>query len=337
MDKGFAIAGGLIVDYVKIIDSYPKPGMLSNISSISRCIGGCAGNTLIDLAVIDPGLQLSCIGKVGGDENGAYIKELMGSYGVDTENIVTSEDVSTSFTDVMTVSGTGERTFFHGRGANAEFRMEDINFDAIDASIFHMGYALLLDSFDAPDSGFGTVMARALAMAQERGMKTSMDAVSDSTGRFADVVRPSLKHCDYAIMNEIEAGMTTGIDPRDKDGGLIVKNLKPILESMMECGVSEYAVVHMPELGCAMDSGGNFFIEGSYELPKGYIKGSVGAGDAFCAGMLYSIYKGWDMPSALKFANGAAAFNLSAENSISGMKGREEILGISFASRKVEL
>jgi sugar/nucleoside kinase (ribokinase family) len=45
---------------------------------------------------------------------------------------------------------------------------------------------------------------------------------------------------------------------------------------------------------------------GSYELPLGYIKGSVGAGDAFCAGILYSIYRGFDMPHALKFANGAA-------------------------------
>ena len=30
----------------------------------------------------------------------------------------------------------------------------------------------------------------------------------------------------------------------------------------------------------------------SYQLPLGYIKGTTGAGDAFCAGALLGIYKG---------------------------------------------
>jgi sugar/nucleoside kinase (ribokinase family) len=64
------------------------------------------------------------------------------------------------------------------------------------------------------------------------------------------------------------------------------------------------------------------------ELPKSYIKGSVGAGDAFCAGALYSIYNDYDDEKMLKFASNTAACNLSEADSISGMKNSEFIINM---------
>ena len=75
MNKGIAIAGNLIVDNVKMCDVYPESGMLTNIREVSRCIGGCAGNTIADLAIIDPSLKLQCIGMVGSDADGVYVKD----------------------------------------------------------------------------------------------------------------------------------------------------------------------------------------------------------------------------------------------------------------------
>ena len=63
----------------------------------------------------------------------------------------------------------------------------------------------------------------------------------------------------------------------------------------------------------------------SLKLPQGYIKGTVGAGDAFCAGCLYAIYHGYDDHAMLEFASGAAACNLAAEDSVSGMKDKKYI------------
>jgi sugar/nucleoside kinase (ribokinase family) len=287
----------------------------------------------VDLSVIDPELPLTCIGKVGDDAYGAYILNLLRSRGIDSRFVLKS-DSPTSYTDVMNDSGNGERTFFQFRGANADFSIDDVPFSEIRADIFHIGYALLLDLFDEPDSEYGTVMARALAMAQNAGMKTSMDVVSENGRRFVDLVTPSLKYCDYAIMNEVESGMTTGIPPRDESGQIIRSNLKDICKRMFDLGVNEYVVIHMPELGCAMDQAGKFYTSGSYILPEQYIKGAVGAGDAFCAGMLYALYQGWEIDEALRFANGAAACSLSAENSISGMKDRDAICALDFAVRE---
>lgn len=325
MNKGIAIAGNLIVDTVKNIDKYPEAGLLTNVRSVSKCIGGCAGNTISDLAKIDKNVPLTCIGRVGDDENGKYIVDLLKQFGVDTRSIGISQTTPTSFTDVMFDMESGERTFFHGRGANAEFSLKHIDFAHISADIFHIGYALLLDEFDKPDKEYGTVMAHALAMAQQKGMKTSIDVVSEVGDRYKHVVTPSLKYCDYAIMNEIEAGRVAELEPRDQQGEIVEDNLRRICEKLFELGVSELVVIHMPELGCAMNSSGEFHIVKSYHLPSGFIKGTVGAGDAFCAGMLYALYKEWDIDKSMRFANAAAACCLSCENSVDGMKSVQEV------------
>lgn len=47
--KGIVVAGNIIVDIVKTVDCYPEIGMLANVSSVSRAVGGCVSNTGIDL------------------------------------------------------------------------------------------------------------------------------------------------------------------------------------------------------------------------------------------------------------------------------------------------
>jgi transcriptional regulator with XRE-family HTH domain len=83
--RGITIAGNIITDIVKTVDCYPKIGMLANVSSVSRAVGGCAPNTAMDLAVIDRSLPLSVLGRVGDDENGRYLLSKLGRHGIDTE------------------------------------------------------------------------------------------------------------------------------------------------------------------------------------------------------------------------------------------------------------
>ena len=93
----------------------------------------------------------------------------------------------------------------------------------------------------------------------------------------------------------------------------------------MEYGVKDIAVIHCPEGGFSLDKDGNFCAVPSLSLPKGYIKGSVGAGDAFCAACLYCLYKEIEPEEMLKLASCAAACNLTESDSISGMKSFDEI------------
>lgn len=335
--KGIASGGNFIIDYVKMVDSYPKPGNLSNIKSIERAAGGAPVNCLIDLAVIDPGLKLQSIGIVGNDEGGEYLLDIFERYNIDTSLVHRESRTQTSFTDVMTVESTGERTFFHYRGTNSMLGFEHFDFSKISADILHIGYALLLDSMDLHDKEFGTVMARTLAEAQKHAIKTSIDVVSENGERYSQIVPPSLKYTNYCIINEVEAEMITDIPARD--GKFIsIQNMKRICEKLFKMGVHDLVVIHAPEIGFSMDKTGAFCYQPSLDLPAGHIKGTVGAGDAFCAGVLYAIYNGWHMERAIEIGNGAAACSLSEANATDGMKGIDEILDLIkiIPKRKLE-
>lgn len=328
MKNGIAIAGNLIVDYVKELDAYPSQGMLSNIGNVHQSVGGCVANTIVDLAKIDPSIDLFALGMVGDDSNGEYIKNVLAKHDIDISGIKVNKEAMTSFTDVMSSDDGKARTFFHARGANAIFDFEDIDFASITSRFFHIGYALLLDKFDEPDEEYGTVMAKTLATAKQFGLITSMDVVSENSNRFKKVVTPSLKYCDNLIINEVEASMICELPVRE-NGRINRECLRKVCGALISSGVNKRVIIHAPEASCAMTKEGEFVVVPSLLLPKGYIKGSVGAGDAFCAGVLYSLYKEYDLHQVLKIGAGAAACNLSEINSIDGMKRISQIIKIT--------
>ncbi len=333
-DGGIAIAGNILADNVKIIDFYPKETMLSNITNETVAVGGCVPNTGIDIARIDPSVRVSAYGMVGDDANGRYVLDQMKKYGLDTSGVIVTGDAPTSYSDVMTVESNGIRTFFHNRGANRIYSPSDICVDSLSCRIFHAGYILLLDKFDEEDADYGTKMAKLLSDVQKKGIKTSIDVVSDSSEKFRQKVVPALKYCNYAIMNETEGGGVSGLDPRNPDGTINIENIRKTLEMFIEYGVKDVAVIHCPEGGFAIDAEGNFASVPSLSLPDGYIKGSVGAGDAFCAACLYCLYTNIDLVTMLEISSCAAACNLSESDSISGMKPISTILEMNKTMKR---
>ena len=146
--SGILAGGNWIVDQVKIIDTYPQPEQLANITSQHQGTGGAPYNVLLDLAKLGAEFPLSGAGMVGKDAYGEQILADCARYKIDTRLLKTTADAPTSFTDVMTVAGKGQRTFFHCRGANALWEAKDLDFSKIKARIFHLGYLLLLDKLD---------------------------------------------------------------------------------------------------------------------------------------------------------------------------------------------
>ena len=64
----------------------------------------------------------------------------------------------------------------------------------------------------------------------------------------------------------------------------------------------------------------------SLNLPKGYIKGTTGAGDAYCSGVLYGAHEDMNLEEAMKLARACAACSLSEENGTDGMREFNEVL-----------
>ena len=315
--NGIACLGNMIIDVIKKIDSYPELGNLASITDVSYATGGLVPNCLLDLAKMDPALPLEAVGLVGRDAYGDRIADALSAAGADTRHIVRHPTLRTSFTDVMSCGR--ERSFFHYRGANAAFGPEHIPLDGLRAGILHFGYILLLDALDAPDPVHGTVLAGVLAQARAMGFKTSVDVVSEQGDRFTKCVEPSLRHTDFCVINEVEASAVTGIPCRNAAGRLLPERMRPICEKLRALGVKEWAVVHCPEGSFALD-GKQYLAQPSLALPQSEIKGKTGAGDAFCAGILYSASQGMALPEALQLATAAAAASLTQPSACGGLR-----------------
>jgi len=327
--NGIAGAGNWIVDNVKIIDRLPARGMLGNILSETRGTGGAAFNTLVDLARMGTPFPLYGIGVIGNDGPGEFIRRTCCDLGIDMTGLITLEDASTDYTDVMTEEGTTDRTFYYRGGANARFGIEHVPLKQLTCRIFHLGYLLLLDGMDQPDKEYGTVAARLLRMVQNEGIKTSVDVVSEDSDRFGKIVPPSLRHTDYLILNEIEAGRTTGHKVRNAQGQLDAAAIADAVEALFAMGRMELVVVHMPEGAYLRTREGRRYSRGSLSLPPDFIKGTAGAGDAFCAGMLYGIHEAWDHMKAMQLGAAAAAACMTHPSTTDGMLPFNQVMELS--------
>lgn len=317
--KGIAIAGSIVVDHVKNISCYPEAGKLSFISDVSRAVGGSVPNVGIDLKKIDAALSVYGMGLVGDDDSGRFVLDQVRGQGMDVSGIRVVEGGVTAFSDVMS-EPSGERTFFHCQGLGGVFSPEDIDLDSLECDMLHVAYILLLPRFDAEDKEYGTVMARFLKEARARGIKTSVDVVTAEGADYAGKVLPVLPYCDNIILNEIEACAVFGVQPYDGQS-IVPERIKQVCSKMADAGVRERVIIHCPRAGfCLNAKTGVFTVVPSLDIPKEKIKGSVGAGDAFCAGSLYGIYKNWTDEQILRFASSAAACSLFAPGSVDGMR-----------------
>lgn len=307
---GITAGGNWIVDRVKTIDVWPQEERLAQILAESTGGGGGAHNVLVDLALMKAPFPLRAAGVVGNDEDGKWLMAEAFQLGIDISGLRTTREQPTSSTDVMVVRPTGRRTFFHNRGANRMLEEDDL--DPGNSRIFHIGYLLLLDRVDP-------MAARILQRIRAAGVRTSVDLVSAEKARFQEIVVPALEHIDYLIINEIEAGECAGLAIRKPDGTF---DRDALAEATRRLHRRNLVVVHLPEGAYALGPEGEVWVP-SKPLKK--IVSTVGAGDAFCAGVLYGLHEEWPIRQCLDLGHLAAAACIGHETTTGGLRPVSEL------------
>lgn len=301
--------GIFVADVVaKPVDSMPDRGKLLLVDQMALHTGGCASNTGVGLSRL--GVPAGVVGKVGADGFGDFFVNRMRQEGLDTTGIVRDDTAATSVTMVL-VHADGERSFIHYLGANATLTDDDINPEWLrGGKVLHVAGALLMPKFD------GEPMARVLRQAREMGLTTTLDTCWDSTGRWMETLAPCLPHVDVFLPSIEEARMLTGRDEPEA-----------VASALMGRGVPTVAL-KMGEQGCYLQTA-----EGRWTLPAHAVKvvDATGAGDAFSAGYLAGMVKGWDPEKTARFANAVGALCTLAMGTTAGIRGLEETL--EFMSR----
>jgi sugar/nucleoside kinase (ribokinase family) len=292
--------GILTADVVgKPIDAMPGRGHLAFVDRMELHSGGCAANTGIGLAKL--GVETAIIGNVGRDGFGDFLVRRFEENGIDVGGIARDDDTATSATMVL-VHQDGERSFLHYLGANGTFRVEQVDFERVkNSKVLHIAGAQVMPSFD------GAPMAGLLRRAKEAGITTALDTVWDPTGRWMELTGPSLPYVDYFLPSFEEARMLAG--------GL--ETPEAVAQFLLDAG-AKVVGLKLGHKGCYVRSADGQEVR----LPALPVKAidALGAGDAFVAGFLAGVVRGWSLEKCARLATGVGASCVTSLGATTGIR-----------------
>jgi sugar/nucleoside kinase (ribokinase family) len=355
------VAGHICLDITPAIYSQARttgelfrPGSLVQVGPSTVSTGGPVSNTGFPLRRL--GMKVALMGKVGDDTFGRAIVECIKREAPGAEagmRVVVGEH--SSYTVVVAPPGI-DRIFLHCTGANDTFGAEDVDLSAVRGSrLFHFGYPTLMARTYAAGGG---ELVKILQAARQAGATISLDmAYPDPAGPagkvdwarilaaslpFVDVFTPSVEELSFMLRREAFERMQTaaagGGDMLDSVDGELLSFLG---SRCIEAGVA-VAMIKCGRLGiyCRTAGRGRLekmgrgrcadlaawtnreLFEPSYAVEK--IVTTNGAGDCAIAAFLTALLRGQSLDDALRYACAVGAQNLSAADTISGVRTWEE-------------
>lgn len=331
--RGVVCAGSILVDVNATIDRYPERERLALISDVVLGTGGPALNMAIDLARLGLGAPVRLAGAVGDDAHGEYVLTECARHGVDVDRVRVLPGTRTSYTDVMTEAVGGRRTFFHHIGANGLLDGEHLAVVDPTAKLFHLGAPGLLPRLEEPGP-YGNGFAALLAAARAAGLRTNLELVTLEPERIRGIAAPCLPHLDYLVINELEAAALTGIEVEvpGPDADLDWAALAASADRLVAAGVQQLAVIHTPAGCVAAAPDGQGWRLGSVRVPVARVRSTVGAGDAFAAGVLYGLHEEWPVPDCLRLGMCAAAASLAGSSTSDSLRPAAQCLALGTES-----
>jgi len=259
----------------------PRPGELVVVDDLPLDAGGCAVNTGVSLTRL--GARVALVGKVGNDVFGDFIVRLMAEKGIETSGIRRSESCPTSRTVIIPVIGQ-DRRFIHTFGANAELTQEDVDLDLVARGrVLYVGGYLGLPGLDQ------AALVGLLSFARAQGARTVLDVIVPSTVSYDvdDALGQILPFTDVFLPNDDEAALLTGEkDPERQAAAFLARG----------CGT---VVVTMGERGVLAKTAAQTVRAPAFQVET---VDPSGAGDAFDAGFIIGLLKGWGLDETVEFA-----------------------------------
>lgn len=319
--RGIVLAGIVVLDIVHLIDHWPNEEALAFIDRTENAAGGPPHNAGAGLLKLGADFPVTLLATAGDDAYGGIMLASARSHGLDTSRVSIIPGAVTSHTHVMSCLDTGRRTFFAQLGCNNLMEVkhllppEDSN-----AKLYYLGSPGVARGLDESDG-----WRKLLGTARARGMKTCLELCPAPAETLRRHVPPCLPLCDYVVVNDYEAGSIVGVDIAP-GGRLSWRAAEAACRRLLEMGVAELAGVHHPDGAVAVRRSGEVAMRPSVKVAQDEIAGSVGAGDAFYAGVLLGIHEDWPLARCLDLGNAAAATSLHSPTTSTSIRPWAECL-----------
>lgn len=306
---GLVTGGTWCADHNKLVDHWPSEDHIARIMEEQWQGGGSACNLAVDIKRLDMAVHVETIGLVGEDEDGRKLLAEADRHGLIRQQLRTTGEALTTYTDAFTSVLSGRRTHMYFPGAGTLLTPDDFDFQATTGAIFHLGLPGMHERMDAPWQGDPNGWVTVLQRARTAGLLTNLELASIGSEKLAALVRPCLAHLDFFIVNDVEIGAVAGISTTS-DGLTDIDACMNAVRSIMERGAMRLVVAHFPTGAVYQERGQDVCFCPSVAIPATAIAGANGAGDAFAAGVLYGVLKDWPNAESVRLGHAAAAASL---------------------------
>ncbi|GAY40206.1 hypothetical protein CUMW_050240 [Citrus unshiu] len=316
--------GGVGLDFLAAVASYPKPDDKIRSTSLRVQGGGNAGNALTCAARL--GLNPRIISKIADDPQGKGIREEFEADGVDTSFLVVSKDGNSPFTYVIVDNQMKTRTCIHTPG-DPPMIPDDLSESTIFSALD--GARILYLDGRLPDT--------AIIVAQEAARKNIPILID--TERQRERIDEFLKLASYAVWTEAPSvpsalvsmllklpNLRFAIVTLGEDGCIMLErsvNESPELEEIDVDSLLEQLKqrkddrVAVPTCISSLETrlraegigtvSGRLYIGTAEKIPPSELVDTTGAGDAFIGAVLYALCANMPPEKMLPFAAQVAA------------------------------
>jgi ribokinase len=297
--KKIVVVGSLNADFVVCTSALPREGQTVLGRSFDIFPGGKGANQSAALARL--GAHVTHIGKVGMDDHAQLLKGSLERAGVDLSGLTEDDSTHTGIANIQ-IADNGSNTIVVIPGANMRLLPSDL--DPFIPLLKEADYIAIQNEIPM-ETNFG-----AAHIGREAGAMVIYNPApyrngSDQICSLADLIVP----------NETELSGLTGL-PAATD-----QEIELAAGRLLERGNAKAVVVTLGARGCMLKerNGAEFF-------PAVTVKAidTTAAGDAFIAGMIWSLSEGNDLKTAVKLANEVAGYAVTILGAQSSLPTREQ-------------
>ena len=300
-DTKILVVGSANMDMVITAPHFPQPGETIAGYGFMPNHGGKGANQAVAAARL--GAKVAFVGKVGNDQFGQAMKDMMCQEGIDVSALSVASQIPTGVALITTVPS-GENTIVIEPGANAQLTPEDVE----QAEELFEDAGIVLMQLETPV----TTLIKAAELAKQHGAYVVLNPAPAPVTPLPDAL---LQHVDLLIPNETEAAAISGTEVVTTD------DVPGAMERLHSMGIKNVIIT----LG---SKGAYASVEGSImkvEAEKVEAVDTTAAGDTFCGAVCVALSEGRSITEAVEFANRAAAITVTRMGAPSSLPSRREV------------
>jgi ribokinase len=280
--------GRVYIDIQYFVDNLPGPNKAGEILEIHQGCGGCPGNVAVAAARL--GLKTAVCAMVGSDEFGEMYINRLKSENVDA-SCVSRDDVKPTGMSVIMLDRRGTPAIVRRLGANTELYFDDVDTDLVEkAKWLHMAAA---SNISVPEE--------TSAVAKEAGLVTSFDPGRSMSRLGYGKLKKIWDNTDVVIVNREEAGNIVGVT---YDGSNFDEVSEKLIAAIGEDRLYVIKGGSEPVYGRSQEE--EFFLRPF----KVEVVDTLGAGDAFDAGVIAGLVWGKSLRESIDYGNAVAALKI---------------------------